>query len=241
MSSHELQMAAPVLVNDSETKIEAGGKKEYSIVRLNFPNRFYINKISIGHVYKQKLLSRFNFLKPYKIKTVEESHSIKKSKDVCLLTRDDIRRYRSKYKFLHIGLVQFSISSRILKSGFNMESPIPLSVSLRDSKYSKFEESILVHFNSSVCNSVIKFNWFPNFSSSLFDLGNSNGLVVTIDFSEYVQYEIRYRVCYKLMKKSLKPDYLFDNPVLEVDTEKVNVFIPKINDQNEATLELVEC
>ncbi|WJX75922.1 hypothetical protein P8452_59405 [Trifolium repens] len=74
--------------------------------------------------------------------------------------------------------------TKIEAGGFNMESPIPLSVSLRDSKYSKFEESIL---------------------------------------------------------KSLKPDYLFDNPVLEIDTEKVNVFIPKINDQNETTLELVEC
>ncbi|CAJ2669854.1 unnamed protein product [Trifolium pratense] len=240
MSSHELQMASPVLVNDSEAKIEDGGKKEYSIVHLNFPNDFDLNKISIGHIYKQKLLSRFNFLKPYKIIRVEESRSIEKCEHVCLLTRDNIRSYRSKYKFLHVGLVQFSISSNILKSGFD-EDPIPLSVSLRDSKYSKYEESILVHFNSGVCNGVRNFNWFPNFSSSLFDLGNSNGLVVTIDFSDCVHVKIRYRVCYKLMKKSLKPDYLFDNPVLEVDTEKVNVFVPKTNDQSETLLELLDC
>ena len=33
-------------------------------------------------------------------------------KDIYLISRDDIRSYHSKYKFLHIGLVQFSMMDR---------------------------------------------------------------------------------------------------------------------------------
>jgi hypothetical protein len=75
---------------------------------------------------------------------------------------------------------------------------------------------------------TIKFNWFPNFSASLSDLANSNGLVVTIDPSySPTRLRVRYKICYKLMKTSLKPNYLFKNPVLEVNTEKANVVVPK--------------
>jgi len=224
-------MATPVLVNDSNKKADAG-KKEYSIVHFNYPNTRGLKEISIGHIYKQTLLSRINFLKGYKIITVEESHFVAKSKDVYLLTRDDIRSYRSKYNFLHIGLVQFSISARIETLMFNNEEPFPLSISLRDSKYTEFEDSILVSVVSDARVGAIKFNWFPKFSTSLFDLANSNGLVVTIDSPASDNLDVRYRVCYKLMKKSLKPDYLFENPVLEVNTEKVNVIVPKTNDQS---------
>jgi len=230
-------MATPVLVNDSRTKGDAG-KKEYSIVHFNYLNIHLLKEISIDHIYKQTLLSRINFLKGYKIITVEQSHFLQKSKDVYLLTRDDIRSYRSKYNFLHIGLVQFSISPVVITSRFN-EEPFPLSISLRDSKYPEFEDSILVSVVSDARVGVIKFNWFPNFSSSLFDLANSNGLVVTIDSPTSDNLDVRYRVCYKLMKKSLKPDYLFENPVLEVNTEKVDVIVPKTNDKS--LIQSVDC
>lgn len=220
-------MATPVLVNDSETKTVAA-KKEYSIVHFNYHSYYGIENISIGHIYKKTVFSRINFLKSYKIITVVQSCSFKRSKNIYLLTRDDIRSYRSKYKFLHIGLVQFSISC---SSRLNFAA-IPVSISLRDSKYPEFEDSILVSFDSDACWSDINFNWFPNFSTSLFDLANSNGLVVTIDIPVSVDLKVEYRVCYKLMKKFLKPNYLFENPVLEVDTEKANVVTYKSNVQS---------
>lgn len=50
------------------------------------------------------------------------------------------------------------------------------------------------------------------------------------DFSTYL--EVKYKVCYKLMKKSLNPDYLFDNPVLELNTKKANVVVFKSDNQS---------
>ncbi|XP_045795379.1 uncharacterized protein LOC123889909 [Trifolium pratense] len=215
-------MAAPVLANDSDAV-----RKEYNIVH-NQDTKC----ITISHIYKQTLLSRFNFMKGYKIITVEKKHSMRKSKDAYLLSRDEIRSYRRNYQFLHIGLVQFSISCRLP----NSRESFPLSVCLRDSQYPNFQDSIFVSIDSDLCVSKgnMNFNWFPNFSSSLSVLVNSNnGLVVTIDPQDDSEYlDINYRVYFKLMKTSLKPDYLFDNPVLEVNTEKVNVIVPKISDQS---------
>jgi len=144
---------------------------------------------------------------------------------VYLLSRDDIRSHRSNYNFLHIGLVQFSIVNSYLVQ----EEALKVSISLRDSKHQKFEDSVLVRLDSDLCKGDIKFNWFPNFSTRLSDLANSNALVVTIDAPDCEFLTVRYRVCYKLRKKSIKLDYLFENPMVEVDTEKTNVVIPKSN------------
>ncbi|KAK2360254.1 hypothetical protein QL285_085540 [Trifolium repens] len=205
---------------EDKTDVE---EKEYGIAHFKYPNNRKIKKIPTSHIYKQSLFSQLNFLKPYEIMRVEENVVLRKYEDVYLLSRDDIRKYRSKYQFLHIGLVQFSIVNlQIFKSN--------VSVSLRDSKYPNLQDSILVSFDSDVnqYQEAVKFNWFPNFSASLSDLANSNGLVVTIDPSHSIVHLcVRYKICYKLMKTSLKPDYLFENPVLEVNTEKANVVVPK--------------
>ncbi|KAI5430571.1 hypothetical protein KIW84_034963 [Lathyrus oleraceus] len=211
-------MNAPLLVDGPDAV-----RKEYSIVHNE-----YNTKIPISHVYKQTLLSRFNFMKSYKTKVVENKYnSGRTSKDVYLLSRDDIRNYLSKsYKFLHIGLVQFSITH----TSYNQES-FPLSVCLIDSKHQSIEESILVSINTDLHLDALEFNWFPNFSSSLSDLTNSNGLVVTINSSSSENFKFDYKVYYKLMKKSLKPGYLFKNPIIEVNTKNVHVVIPTSDSQ----------
>jgi hypothetical protein len=217
-------MAAFLFVSDDNTSDACN--EELSIVHFQYPNNYSIKKISTTQIYKQTLFSIFNFLKPYKITSTDQNLTIdNKYKDVYLLSRDDIRSHRSIYNFLHIGLVQFSIFSNI-----SINAKLNVSISLRDSKYQKFEDSILVSLDSDLCKGVIKFNWFPNFSTRLSDLANSNALVVTIDAPESVFLEVKYRVCYKLMKKSSKADYLFVNPILEVDKEKTNVVVvPKSN------------
>lgn len=143
-----------------------------------------------------------------------------------LLSRDDIRSHRSNNNFLHIGLVQFSI---VNSYSIISQETLNVSISLRDSKYQKFEDSVFVRLDSDLCKGDIKFNWFPNFSARLSDLANSNALVVTIDAPDCLSLEVRYRVCYKLWKKSIKLGYLFENTLVEVDTEKTNVVIPKSN------------
>ncbi|CAK8541288.1 unnamed protein product [Lathyrus sativus] len=213
-------MDDPLLVNGSDAV-----RKEYNIVHNQ--NK---TKISISHVYKQTLLSRFNFMKGYTTKVIKNKYdSVRTSKDVYLLSRDDIRNYLSKsYKYLHIGLVQFSITR--YNRWFYQDS-VPVLVCLIDSKYCNYEDSILARINSDLSFGSMEFNWFPNFSSSLSDLTNSNGLVVTIDFLESERFKVECRVCFKLMKKSLKPDYLFKNPIIEVNTRKVSVHVPKSDNQ----------
>jgi hypothetical protein len=225
---------------DPQTKADAAaataGEDEYSIVHFNYNNNdLSIGEIPTGNIYKQTLLSTFNFRKSYKIITMERNLTIKKSQDIYLLSRDEIRNFRSKYQFLHIGLVQFSMvenfSSRMRALVCNENHPsLSVSVRLRDTK--NLEDSVLVRFESTSktyarSTSAIKFNWFPCFSSSLFDLANSNGLVVTIDFPDSFDVEVRYKICFKLMKKSLKPNYLFGNPVVEVNTEITNIVSSK--------------
>ncbi|KEH16686.1 viral movement protein [Medicago truncatula] len=225
VQSHHLSllMAAFYFVPAGNTIDDS--EKEYSIVHFQNSNNYGIKKISTSEIYKQTLFSIFNFLKPYKITTIEENLSVEKYKDVYLLSRDDIRSHRSNYNFLHIGLVQFSIVNSYTIS----QETLNVSISLRDSKFQKFEDSVLVRLDSDLCKGDIKFNWFPNFSTRLSDLANSNALVVTIDAPDCQSLKVRYRVCYKLWKKSIKLGYLFENPMVEVDTEKTNVVIPKSN------------
>jgi hypothetical protein len=105
-------MAALSLV-DPQTKADAAaaaGEDEYNIVHFNYNNNdLSIGEIPTGNIYKQTLLSTFNFRKSYKIITMERNLIIKESKDIYLLSRDEIRNFRSKYQFLHIGLVQFAM------------------------------------------------------------------------------------------------------------------------------------
>lgn len=227
-------MAALSLV-DAKTDAE-----EYKIVHFWYKNNRSIRKIPTGNIYKQTLLSRLNFTKDNKIITVKKKLHIyddNHCKDIYLILGDDIKSYRSKYQFLHIGLVQFCIEMNHYDFARHH-----MRVRLRDSKYSNVEDSILVSFVTAVENGVVKFNWFPNFSTCLSDLEYSNALVVTIDPPKTIPrvmnekyplgYEplikVRYRVCYKLMKTSLKPDYLFQNPELQVNTEITNFVVPQI-------------
>lgn len=214
-------MAALPLV---DSKTDAVGEDEYKIVHFQYNNNRSIRKIPTGNIYKQTLLSRFNITKDYKIITSEKKLFLLENhcKDIYLLSRDNIRSYRSKYQFLHIGLVQFYIEMNPYYDHGHMR------VRLRDSKYSNVEDSILLSLETQMKEGLMKFNWFPNFSTTLFDLGNSNGLIITIDPSDSTDLIVKYRVCYRLTKKSLKPDYLFGNPVVEINPEITNIFIPQV-------------
>ncbi|KEH16678.1 hypothetical protein MTR_0116s0010 [Medicago truncatula] len=169
-------MASFSLVNPNTTT-DAASEEKYSIVHFQYNNNeLSIRNIPTRNIYNQTLLSRFNFRKGYKIMTVEKNLSLPECKDIYLLSRDEIRTYRSKYQYLHIGLVQFAMvepaSDRehtyIWQGKYRAVS---LSVRLRDSKFQNLEDSILT---------------------------------------------------------SLKPDYLFGNPVVEVNTKITNFVVPQI-------------
>ncbi|KAF7825326.1 putative viral movement protein [Senna tora] len=214
---------------------DQGSTKErsYSITHFEDTSRSNrITKVPVHQIYKATLFSRINFLNGYKIKSLENSFPVgTKQKDIYFLSRDSIREHRSKYKYLHIGLIQ--VSFHPLSLARNSQEKV--YVCLRNAKNPNFEESILVAFESSM-ESGIKFNWFPDFSSPMADLANSNGLVITIEghgfdlakgFEDTHVLAVSYRMVYKVMRSALKPKSLFESPVLEVNTEKANVIKPK--------------
>lgn len=94
------------------------------------------------------------------------------------------------------------------------------------------KDSIIAAFEIDLGDGGTKFNWFPNYSVSLSDLSNANGLVITVEpyaLSDVrdTMFKISYRMCYKLMKGSLETRLRSENRVLEVKTERVNVLAPK--------------
>lgn len=211
------------------------GKEQYSITHFKNRGNGRITKIPSYQIYKESMLSRLNFLCGSKIKTLEHSFPLKtKQKDTYLLSRDAIREYRSKYQFLHIGLVQVTITAL----GYFGRCDGKVLTCLRNEKNAaNFEETILAAFESSFeVENNIKFNWFPNFSCPLSDLAKSNGLVITSEGLNFGLakgcenahvFAITYRVCYKLMKSSLEPRSLYESPVLEVNTENATIIVPK--------------
>ncbi|XP_054782159.1 uncharacterized protein LOC129301285 [Prosopis cineraria] len=228
-------MAASVSVSESLMSVlnnspSGLGKEEYTITHLAEDSDNNFDVITRDQIYKETMLSRLNFLSNYKTKSVLKSFPLEnKQHDVYLLTRDDIRRHKKKYDFLHIGLVQVFVSP-LHHRGCDQR----VLVCLRDAKYPNFKDSIFAAFEMiSLKKGFSNFNWFPNFSSSFSDLSKSNGLVITVEPHGLSFIEgshtlaIEYRMCYKLMKGSLEPRTHLENPILELKTENMKVLAPR--------------
>ncbi|XP_054779759.1 uncharacterized protein LOC129287579 [Prosopis cineraria] len=218
-------------LNDSPSGL---GKEEYSITHLAEDSDSNFDEIPRDQIYKETMLCRLNFLSNYKTKSVEKSFSLEnRQHDVYLLTRDDIRRPKKKYDYLHIGLVQVLVRP-LEYIGRNQR----ILVCLRDAKYPNLKDSVLAALDISLENGFSKFNWFPNFSSSSSDLSKSNGLVITVEprglstQEGYRTLKIAHRMCYKLMKGSLEPRSHFENPMLEVKTDSIEVLAPRTFSKN---------
>jgi len=74
-------MATPSFENDFESKTDSA-KIKYSFVHFDYGNGRYVNKVLIGHTYKQIWFPQFNFFKNYKIIKVKGDCSRNKSKNV---------------------------------------------------------------------------------------------------------------------------------------------------------------
>ncbi|VFQ79132.1 unnamed protein product [Cuscuta campestris] len=204
-------MAVSVSVSESLRSVLKGspcdvGQEEYRVVHLARKGDNKWDKLPVDQIYKEPLLSGLNFLSNYKIKSVkEEFHFTDKQHDVYLLTREDIRRHKKKYDFLHIGLVQ-ALVFPFHSAGIDHR----IMACLRDAKHPNMENSILAAFEINLSYGDMEFNWFPNFSVSLSDLLNSNGLVITVEPNDIgcldgtITFGISYRMCYKLMKGCLQ-------------------------------------
>lgn len=208
------------------------GREEYCFVHLERDAGKKRKKVPIGQIYKESMLSRLNFFRNYKIMSVRKKRFLfqNKQQDFYLLTRDDIRKHKKTYDFLHIGFVQACFIPYFPRGVDHR-----IIVCLRDTKHSSLKSSILAAFVIDLWDGVTTFNWFPHFSVSLSDLLNSNGLVITVEpvnvdlKEDCYGFAISYRMCYKLMKGCLEPRSQFENPMLELETERVVVLAPRIS------------
>ena len=76
-----------------------------------------------------------------------------------MLIAADIDKYRDKFKFLHIGVVQVAVKP-LFRKGLN----IPICLMLRDARILNVDDSLLGILESNLAQGPVYFNCYPNFS-----------------------------------------------------------------------------
>ena len=190
-----------------------------------------IPKTNINTIYK---IGTFDYFQGYSIKMTEQTLSIgQNQQNLHLLSSRSILEHRTKYKFLHVGLVQIAI-----KPLFRIGIDVPILLILRDKRHKDFQNSILAMAETNIANGPIYFNCYPNFSVGLFDKNILDTLVLTIE-TKNLEFKddtkplaIIYRVCYKTMTTTLEPKTRLSSPknetiIFEANTNHTKVHTPK--------------
>jgi hypothetical protein len=173
------------------------------------------------------------FLSNYTIKTVERIYSLRQSFEIIqLLSKKEIDKNKDNFSFIHIGLVQVAVKP-LTRQGLNTS----VFIGLRDGRFKIYQDALLGMVESSLYNGLIYFDCYPNFVVSLTDETVLQTLELDIETSGYNMYKgaqplvIVYRIYYKLMKTTLKPQALMESPkgktlLLQASTKDSNVNVP---------------
>ena len=102
----------------------------------------------------------------YHVKTIEQVYGINKEFETCyLLSPATIRAHKKQgHNFLHIGLVQVGVKP-LIREGLNSS----ILMALRDTRYIRFNDSLLGTIETSLSCGPVHFNCFPNFTIHLHD------------------------------------------------------------------------
>ena len=113
-----------------------------------------------------------------------------------------------------------------------------MALSLRDARHLRFSNSLLGIVETSLCNSPVSFNCYPNFKVLLTDIHILDVLTLDIETKGYeiklgikniaVIYRIYYKVLTTLTPKVKKFDAKGKITLFEVNMNKSDVSIPKI-------------
>jgi hypothetical protein len=184
-------------------------------------------------IYKKSTFSNLTFLSNFTIKTVERTYSLKQScEKIQLLSRKEIDKNIDNFFFIHFGLVQVAVKP-LTRQGLNTS----VFLGLRDGRFKIYQDGLLGMVESSLYKGPIYFDCYPNFAVSLKDKIVSQALELDIETSGYNMLEgaqplvIVYRIYYKLMKTTLEPQVLMENPKgktlsLQASTEDSHVNVP---------------
>ncbi|KAM7510633.1 hypothetical protein LguiB_009508 [Lonicera macranthoides] len=189
-----------------------------------------IPKVSLDKIYDTGIFKLFTSTS---VKTIKQTVPIGNSfESLQLLPEPEIARYRSKYKYLHIGLVQVALKPLTVE-GLNTS----LIIALRDCRHIKFADSLLGIIESSFCNGPVYFNCLPNLSISFSDKNILDVLTLNLQLSGYDMkiglgpVNLTYRIYYKVMNTLSPRARLYhcgDKTILlETNLLKSNIAVPR--------------
>ena len=196
-------------------------------------DRWNIPKLSTKEVYTTSWF-KSSFKAEYNIKTIEQTFAISSNNEKYqLFSKKFINDLLVKgYKFLHIGFDQVAIKP-LTRLGINAS----VLLCLRDARFVNFQTSILGMIQSSLFNSLIHFDTFPNLTLALNDIHIVKALTLNVltfgyDMEGSRPLAIIYQTYYKLSKTNLDPHVVIKNAnnstlLLQSSAHDANTRIPK--------------
>jgi hypothetical protein len=113
-----------------------------------------LHLVPTRNIYKQSTFSNLYFLSDYTIKIVERTFSLNKEYEtIKLFSKDNIKKHKQKYYFIHIGLVQVAVKP-LTRQGLNNS----VLLCLRDGRHLNFRDSLLGSIESSLYEGPVCFN-----------------------------------------------------------------------------------
>ena len=191
-------------------------------------------KQNIKDIYQ---IGTFKFRSTYKIKVLENTHSIGlDTETIELLNPRDIKLLRDQsYKILHIGAIEVAVKP-LTWIGLNK----PICVCLRDARHNNFDDSLLGVMESNMAHDPIYFNYFPDLElSCIDDMAIHKALTLNVQTKGYdmdpraKNILILYRIYYKAMTTSVYAKCLLKSP-------KGKTFLFQANEEHSSVMTLKE-
>ena len=146
---------------DNDESVKNTDLIEYENIKEQL-NKWTIPTVQPSTIYRKGI---FELRSSMAVKTMEQTLSVgPDNESINLIKPHDIIRYRGKYKFMHIGLVQIAFKPLTLL-GLNA----CIQATLRDARCLSWIPSIMGAVETSLSHGPVYFNVYPNLTLSLTD------------------------------------------------------------------------
>lgn len=194
--------------------------------------KWELPKVSKKQVYQK---SMFELKKNYSIQTTERIISLNNMlESIRLFDQQAVRRYREKYKYLHVGLVQVGVKP-LTREGFNTS----ILLCLRDKRLLDFNQSLLAVLQSNLDDGPVYFNCYPDIMFFLNDPNVWNSLALNIRLQNLEMNEtsfpvvLIYRVYFKCLinpfNTAAKKSSCFDKTLIfQTKVRRLSADVPRV-------------
>ena len=187
-------------MNIEDNLIKSSRLEEVDIPQnLDLLNKWTIPKVDTRLIYDYGWFDKLSTKQV--VKTTEQSLALNSDEQtIQLLNKRDIDLYKSRYNWMHIGMVQIAFKPLTLKG-----LPETFLAALRDARNLDFRQSPMGSIESTVAYGPVYFNTQPNLQLSLSDRNILDSLTLNVKTHGYnyaVGSELiclSYRIYYKLL------------------------------------------